>query len=187
MLLACSTNATTVACQDRAARRACEQIWRGEPLTTVARPIALAFYHVLRTGGSAVRDWLAGRAHRSPRRRAPHLAGAGCVHLTVGDVRDAINPAATPDLVIHAATPASAALDADDPDTMFAIVVDSPPGTINPRHPESWLPLRTSTAVAFGCARFTSAACSRNEPWMASTPIFISSISTCSHDPDIGV
>jgi len=58
------------------------------------------------------------------RRRAPHLAGAGCVHLTVGDVRDAINPAATPDLVIHAATPASAALDANDPDTMFAIVVE---------------------------------------------------------------
>ena len=58
------------------------------------------------------------------RRRAPHLAGAGCVHLTVGDVRDAINPAATPDLVIHAATTASAALDANDPDTMFAIVVE---------------------------------------------------------------
>jgi nucleoside-diphosphate-sugar epimerase len=56
--------------------------------------------------------------------RAPHLAGAPALALIAGDVRDFSLPAGPITHVIHAATEASASLNANDPRTMFDVCVE---------------------------------------------------------------
>jgi nucleoside-diphosphate-sugar epimerase len=55
--------------------------------------------------------------------RAPHLAHHPAVELHKGDVRSFEFPSGTFSHVVHAATPASAAINADDPVSMFEIIV----------------------------------------------------------------
>jgi len=57
-------------------------------------------------------------------RRAPHLADRADLAFVAGDVRDFAFPPGRFSHVIHAATPASAQLNADNPAEMLAIIVD---------------------------------------------------------------
>lgn len=65
------------------------------------------------------------------RRKAPHLAGHPAVALLVGDVRAFDFPAGRFTLVIHAATEASARLNAEAPLRMFDTIVEGTRHTLN--------------------------------------------------------
>lgn len=57
-------------------------------------------------------------------RRAPHVQERRDISLLEGDVRSFTFPETKIDYVIHAAAEASARLNADDPETMFDVIVD---------------------------------------------------------------
>jgi nucleoside-diphosphate-sugar epimerase len=57
-------------------------------------------------------------------RKSPHLAGHPAVHLQEGDVRDFAYPSGDFSHVIHAATEASASLNAEAPRVMFDTIVE---------------------------------------------------------------
>ncbi len=56
--------------------------------------------------------------------RWPHLAGERRIRVVEGDVRSFSFPEGRLDAVIHAATPASARLERENPDEMYSIIVD---------------------------------------------------------------
>ena len=56
--------------------------------------------------------------------RSPHLAADAAVGLSRGDIRSPFVPSAVPDAIIHAATPASAALNESSPRLMYDTIVD---------------------------------------------------------------
>jgi dTDP-glucose 4,6-dehydratase len=86
---------------------------------------------LLETLLAANREWSLGCRvtvlSRDPARfaaKAPHLAGDPALSLISGDVRDFSLPAGPITHVIHAATEASASLNASDPLTMFDVCVE---------------------------------------------------------------
>ncbi|SIO55201.1 dTDP-glucose 4,6-dehydratase [Singulisphaera sp. GP187] len=71
---------------------------------------------------------------RSPEafaRKAPHLAGHGALRLHEGDIRDFPDPEGGFSHVIHAATAASAALNAEAPRVMFDTIVEGTRRTLD--------------------------------------------------------
>jgi len=56
--------------------------------------------------------------------RSPHLVADGMVGLLRGDIRSPFVPSTVPDFIIHAATPASAALNESSPRLMYDTIVD---------------------------------------------------------------
>ena len=64
-------------------------------------------------------------------RKAPHLAGHRAVRLYEGDVRDFADPEGTFSHVIHAATEANAALNAEAPRVMFDTIVEGTRRTLD--------------------------------------------------------
>ena len=92
---------------------------------------------------------------RSPahlRGKAPHLAGHGSVRLHEGDVRDFTYPEGSFSHVIHAATEASAALNAEAPRVMFDTIVEGTRRTLDlrdaPAVPGSCSPARVRSTAA---------------------------------------
>ncbi len=65
------------------------------------------------------------------RREHPEFAALPQVEWVKGDVREFEFPAGRFDRIIHAATPADAALERDDPAEMYSIIVDGPGGGWN--------------------------------------------------------
>ena len=56
--------------------------------------------------------------------RSPHLTVTGAVGMLRGDIRDPFVPSAAPDVIVHAATPASAVLNESSPRLMYDTIVD---------------------------------------------------------------
>ena len=56
--------------------------------------------------------------------RSPHLAVTGAVGMLRGDIRSPFMPSAVPDVIVHAATPASAVLNESSPRLMYDTIVD---------------------------------------------------------------
>ncbi len=74
--------------------------------------------------GSGISATVLSRSSEGFRARAPHIASAACFDWLSGDVRDFAFPPGAWSHVIHAATPASAALNSARPREMFEIIVD---------------------------------------------------------------
>ncbi len=83
--------------------------------------------------------------------KAPHVAQHPAIRLHRGDVRDFIFPAGEFSCVIHAATDASAKLNAEDPQEMISVIVDGMRRVIEfAGHAKTKTLLFTSSGAVYG-------------------------------------
>lgn len=83
-----------------------------------------SFVHINQALGLGAEAVVLTRDPEAFARKAPHLAGRRDLSFIRGDVRTFTAPAGPFHYVIHAATPASASLNAESPHQMFSIIVD---------------------------------------------------------------
>jgi dTDP-glucose 4,6-dehydratase len=84
--------------------------------------------------------------------RSPHLVADGAVSLLRGDIRSPFMPSTVPDFIIHAATPASAALNESAPRLMYDTIVDGMHNVLDLAASASTpRVLFTSSGAVYGC------------------------------------
>ncbi len=84
-------------------------------------------------------------------RRVPHVGGDASITFVSGDVRDAARVDGTFDAIIHAATPASARINAETPKIMVDTIVDGMRHTLDLAERSGAIPvLLTSSGAVYG-------------------------------------
>ena len=84
-------------------------------------------------------------------RRVPHVGNDATVTLVVGDVREAARVGGTFDAIVHAATPASAKMNAETPHIMVDTIIDGMRHTLDLAARSGAIPvLLTSSGAVYG-------------------------------------